>query len=213
MKPAVRWLRRVSPGHLAGVASLLMAAGAPALADPAAQAAEAIAAAAQPRELALQPEVSTVHTKVANTMVPALQQADGRTMDQLAGVDYRVWMQRGRTAVALGVGTLGYVQQPAFDRRGGDGPMTLANTAPTVSVALRMRMSPESAVYADATGSRGFGPAPDPFVNTKVGIEWKPAKSRFGFDGSRLALQLDSGYKVSLRARKGGIGVYVRGQF
>ena len=144
--------------------------------------------------------------------MPALQLPDGRAATDLAGVDYRLWMTRGRAGIGVGVGTLGYVQ-PSPDGRV-DGPMTLTGSMPTLSVGLRMRMTPESSVYADATGARGFGADPDAgYVNTKVGVEWKPAKSRFGFEGGRLALQLDSGYKLSLRARKGGIGIYLRGQF
>jgi hypothetical protein len=160
----------------------------------------------------LVPEVSTVRTRLGTTMVPALQMPDGRSATDLAGVDYRLWMTRGRAGIGFGVGTLGYVQPAPGGRT--DGPLTLTGSAPTVSVALRMRMTRESAVYADATGAMGLGPDPDAgYVNTKVGVEWQPAKSRFGFEGGRLALQLDSGYKISLRARKGGIGLYLRGQF
>lgn len=174
------------------------------------QAAEAVAA--MRHAPVLTPEVSAVRTRLGTTMVPALQLPDGRAATDLAGVDYRLWMTRGRAGIGVGVGTLGYVQ-PSSDLRA-DGPVSLTGSTPTLSVGLRMRMTPEASVYADATGARGLGADPDAgFVNTKVGVEWKPAKSRFGFEGGRLALQLDSGYKLSLRARKGGIGVYLRGQF
>jgi hypothetical protein len=164
------------------------------------------------RTATLAPEVSAVRTRLGSTMVPAMQMPDGRVATDLAGVDYRLWMNRGRAGIGVGIGTLGYVQ-PSTDGRI-DGPVHLTGAAPTLSVGVRMRMSPESSVYADATGARGFRADPDArFVNTKVGVEWKPAKSRFGFEGGRLALQLDSGYRLSLRARKGGVGVYLRGQF
>jgi hypothetical protein len=210
------------PASLAGAAlrcgaaalGLLAGAAASAADTPIAeQAADAVAAMRQAERAAvLTPEVSAVRTRLGTTMVPALQLSDGRAATDLAGVDYRLWMTRGRAGIGFGVGTLGYVQ-PSLEGRG-DGPVHLTGSTPTLSVGLRMRMTQESSVYADATGARGFGPDPDAgFVNTKVGVEWKPAKSRFGFEGGRLALQLDSGYKLSLRARKGGIGLYLRGQF
>lgn len=176
------------------------------------QVADAVAQQSPDRAATLTPEVSAVRTRLGTTMLPAMQMPDGRAATDLAGVDYRLWMTRGRTGIGVGIGTLGYVQ-PSPDGRI-DGPVHLTGAAPTLSVGVRMRMTPESSVYADATGARGFRANPDAgYVNTKVGVEWKPAKSRFGFEGGRLALQLDSGYKLSLRARKGGIGVYLRGQF
>jgi hypothetical protein len=85
---------------------------------------------------------------------------------------------------------------------------------PTVTVALRFRVSPESAVYADASSARGLGgeTAAD-YFNTKLGMEWKPAKSRFGLENRSVGIQFDSGYRISLGARKGGLGVYLRSQF
>ena len=51
-------------------------------------------------------------------------------------------------------------------------------------------------------------------VNTKLGAEWKSPASRFGLDKrGHLGIQFDSGYRMSLRLRKSGVGVYVRGQF
>jgi hypothetical protein len=215
MSLAVRPSCPLRTALLVGAALLVSAAPATA-ADVtiAEQVAEAVAETQrQPeRTTTLAPEVSAVRTRLGTTMVPALQLSDGRAATDLAGVDYRLWMTRGRAGIGVGVGTLGYVQPSADGRI--DGPVHLTGAMPTLSVGVRMRMTPESSVYADATGSRGFRADPDAgFVNTKVGVEWKPAKSRFGFEGGRLALQLDSGYKLSLRARKGGIGIVLRGQF
>ena len=49
---------------------------------------------------------------------------------------------------------------------------------------------------------------------TKLGVEWAGrSRSRLGFDKGAFGLLLDSGYRMSLRIRHGGLGLYVRGQF
>ena len=164
-----------------------------------------------PQARTLTPELSAVRSQVA-VPGPAAYTADGRRLQEMAGVDYRLWISRGRTDVGLGVGALGYVTPPPGPSR--DGTVQLSQSMPTMSVGLRYRLTPESAVFADASGLQRDLDDPDTrYVNTKVGMEWKPAKSRFGFENGRLGIHLDSGYKISLRARKGGIGVYLRGQF
>ena len=161
--------------------------------------------------VAVTPEVSAVRAHLPSTGPVALT-SDGRTMSELAGVNYRVGMSRGRAGVGVGVGTLGYIT-PRPDGRI-DGPVALTGASPTVSVGLRYRVTPDSTVYADASGVRNLGTdTPANYVNTKVGMEWKPAKRSFGFDHGAIGMTLDSGYKLSLKPRHGGLGVYLRGQF
>ncbi len=50
-------------------------------------------------------------------------------------------------------------------------------------------------------------------MGTRVGLEWMPAKSNFGLAQGALGLQLESGYRLSLKLRRGGPTVYLRGQF
>jgi len=161
--------------------------------------------------MSLTPEVSTVRTLLPSNGPTALT-SDGRTLSELAGVNYRVWMSHGRAGVGVGVGTLGYVTSRPDGRT--DGPVTLTGASPTLSVGLRYRVTPDSTVYADASGVRNLGTdAPANYVNTKVGMEWKPAKRSLGFDHGAIGMTLDSGYKLSLKPRHGGLGVYLRGQF
>jgi hypothetical protein len=193
----------------------LLAAAPRAMADPEATAANAISdVAAQPARtegLALTPEVSTIRTRLTSG-AGAPTGPDGRPMSELAGVNYRVWVTRGRTDLGVGVGTVGYVQ-PGPDGRI-EGPLSLAGSSPTVSVGLRYRVTPHSAVYADASGARGLGLEPNAgYVNTKVGLEWKPAKTRFGFDSGALGVRFDSGYRLTMKARSGGLAMYLKGQF
>jgi hypothetical protein len=163
-----------------------------------------------PAHWSLTPQVDATRTRLTPPGAPAVT-PDGRQMTELAGVNYRLWVSRGPAAMGVGVGTLGYVRPPLDGR---PEPVSLTGTAPTFSVGLRYRTSMHSAVYADALGTRGLGPETDGlYVNTKVGMEWKPAKNTFGFDHGTIGVHFDSGYRLSLRPRKGGLGVYLRGQF
>ncbi len=50
-------------------------------------------------------------------------------------------------------------------------------------------------------------------VATRVGLEWMSAKPRLGLQHGSVGLQLDSGYRMSLRTRHGGLALYLRGKF
>jgi len=169
--------------------------------------------AAAPREhaLNLSPEVDEVHVRLpGNEPLPAL--TGGRVASEMAGVNYRLWLGRGNTQMSVGVGTLGYVQPQADGRI--EGPISLVGSSPTIAIGMRHRLAHDATVYADAYGTRGLGGnANDGYVDTKVGLEWKPAKQRFGIDHGALGIHLDSGYRIALRARHGGLGLYLRTQF
>ena len=85
---------------------------------------------------------------------------------------------------------------------------------PPASLGLRWRVSDEHAVFAAAyiarpaaAGARGVD------YGTKMGVEWRPAKSTLGLEHGALGMQLESGYKLSLKVRRGGPSVYLRSQF
>jgi hypothetical protein len=156
-------------------------------------------------------EITAVRSRMLAPVGP-LAHLDGRMTNEVAGLSYRVWMSRGRADVGVGVGTLGYVMPTADGRV--DGPRALAGSVPAVMVGVRYRMSNEHSVFADASGVRGLGADPNgAYYNTKVGMEWKPAKSKLGLEHGALGLHFDSGYKLSLKARRGGLGLYMRSQF
>jgi hypothetical protein len=137
--------------------------------------------------------------------------SQGRNLRDVAGVSVRWWTRPARTQIGVGVGTIGLVA-PAGDVSATPG--VLYNSMPTMTVGMRYNISGEAAVYADATSARSLASNATPdLYNTKVGMEWQPAKSRFGFEGRSLGIQLQSGYRMSLRVRSGGLGVYFRGKF
>ena len=160
---------------------------------------------------ALAAEVLAVRSSI-DIPSAALTTPDGRPVTDLAGVSYRWWLSRGRTDWGVGVGSLGYVL-PAPDGRS-DAPRSIAASVPTLTVGMRYWVSTESALYADASGARGLGADSNSrYVNAKVGMEWKPTRSRFGLDQGSLGIHFDSGYHLTLRTRHGGLGLYLRNQW
>ena len=132
----------------------------------------------------------------------------GRPYTDMSGITVRWWSRHGRSNLGVGIGTVGFVLPTP------DGAVPLRNALPTVTVGVRYVVSGETAVYADATSARDLlANAAPGLYNTKVGMEWQPAKSRFGFEGRSLGIQLQSGYRMSLRVKRGGFGIYFRGNF
>jgi hypothetical protein len=157
------------------------------------------------------PELSATHTPLAPQDVPGMVR-DGRLGHSLADVNVRLWVWRGRTGLALGVGTLTPVLASP-ETPGGATVAALSGTRPTVSVGMRYRMTRHSAVFADASGVHAWSPDTGGYLRAKVGMEWKPASSRLGFDRGMLGMQFDSGYRLSFKARRDGLRIYLRGQF
>jgi hypothetical protein len=160
---------------------------------------------------ALVPELSAERIRLVPSGVGPLA-PDGTAVQQMAAVDVRWWLLRGPASVRLGVGTL-QLLHPVTEALPQPGAEALP-LAPTVSVGMSVLMTRRSALYADASSAVGL-PADSGlgYMRTKVGLEWKPAKSRLGLDEGRVGIQFDSGYRLSLRVRRGGVGVYLRGQF
>lgn len=85
---------------------------------------------------------------------------------------------------------------------------------PPLSLIVRHRVPVEQTMAVDAFGAAR--PVVDPagvYHPDKVGLEWMPARSTIGLDHGALGLSLDSGYKLSIKSRRGGPMVYVRGKF
>ena len=157
------------------------------------------------------PRITVLQMSVVPAPAPAAPAALVPTAE-LVGVSYRWWLTNGRSDVGIGLGALGYRMTPpgAFtDRRN-----MLVGSVPMVTLGWRYRMSGQSVLLADASGALGLGANGRDGYVTKVSVEWKArSDSRFGLDGSSLGFQLDSGVRMSLRWRKGGLSVYFRSQF
>ena len=55
--------------------------------------------------------------------------------------------------------------------------------------------------------------AADAGYGTKLGVEWRPSKSTLGLEQGALGMQLESGYRLSLKVRRGSPSLYLRSQF
>ena len=60
--------------------------------------------------------------------------------------------------------------------------------------------------------SRATGLRNDAYVS-KVGLEWKPAQSQVNFLREGLGFRLDGNDRMTVRLRKGVIGVYMHRKF
>ncbi|MFN6994035.1 MAG: hypothetical protein ACK4PH_07515 [Aquincola tertiaricarbonis] len=148
------------------------------------------------------------------TVSPAdpVADAQGHVMDALSRVTVSRWMGRGQARLGLGVGAVG--------QRAADG-VVLANPSPAVTVGVQLDLAPRATMYADASSAavwRTAGSeagAPAAFYNTRVGMEFKSASNArgLGFDRGAIGMQLDSGYRLQMKPRRGGLAVYLRGQF
>ena len=144
---------------------------------------------------------------LATVPAPAGQTARG----ELSEISRRWWLSNDRADVGVGLGTVAY-SAPASDLRT-DG-QTLRNAVPALSVGMRYRVSPESAVYADASNARGlYGKGSDAY-SAKVGVEWHgEPRPGWGFIQGGIGLRMDSGKIMTMRVKGGGLGVYLRSKF
>ena len=157
------------------------------------------------------PRLTRVQVSADAALLRANAAAAGAST-QLVGVSYRWWVSHGRADVGVGIGTLGYRVTP-FGALSDD-PRISTGAAPMVSVAWRYRVSDQSVLHADASSARGLAVNGGDGYFTKIGVEWKAKpESRWGLDGSSLGLQLDSGLRMSMRLKKGGVSFYLRSKF
>jgi hypothetical protein len=128
---------------------------------------------------------------------------------------YRWWKSSGRADVGFGLGTITYLERPTGVFQGpglANDNGTVATTGTVLTLGMRYRTSAHSAVYADAAGVRGPGITGDGVVG-KVGIEFKAAQSRFNINYGGLGMKFAGDTRMTLRLRRGGLGVYMRRSF
>ena len=155
-------------------------------------------------------------TGVASPAAPVAD-AQGHVHDELSRVTVSKWLGRGRASLGLGLGAVGYRPLPGQAAAPAAG---LMNPAPAVTVGVRVDVAPRTTMYADASGTAVWNTANDPnaqgaLYNTRVGMEFKSAGAArgLGFDRGAIGMQLDSGYRLQMKPRRGGLAVYLRGQF
>jgi len=168
-----------------------------------------------PATLAAAPRFTVEHARVLDDeRAPNSRtglDAYGRPLVELGGVTYRWWVNRGASNFGVGVGALGYVTPPAEP----GGAQALSYGSSVLTLGWRYQVDNHSTVFADASGARRFDADTSDRFSGKVGVAWKARSNKFGLDGASrsVAFQMDSGYKMSLRVRRNGVGIYMKGQF
>jgi hypothetical protein len=82
-----------------------------------------------------------------------------------------------------------------------------------LSLGMRYRTSERSALFADAYGVRGVGTHGRDAMLRKVGVEFKTAQSQLSVAYGDLGWSFAGDTRMSVRVRKGGFGLYMRGKF
>jgi hypothetical protein len=130
---------------------------------------------------------------------------------------YRWWVSKGRADLGLGLGTLAYVARPTGSLPGlgpgPDGGATVLASGSVLTLGMRYRTSPSSAVFADAASWRGAGLSGGDALVGKVGLEFKTAKSRWNLAYGGLGLTLPGDARMTLRVRHGGLALYMHSSF
>jgi hypothetical protein len=134
---------------------------------------------------------------------------------ELSELNYRWWLSRGRVGVGLGLGTVTYGLSPTRGLPGvfGDESSTVLVTGTVLTLGMRYRTSAHSVLFADAAGVRGLGLERGDAVVGKVGVDFKLAQSRWNVSYGGLGMGLAGDTRMTLRLRKGGLGLYMRSSF
>jgi len=132
----------------------------------------------------------------------------------LTEMTYQRWAARGRADVGVGIGSVMLVDRPngMLPGRYADSGLA-AGSGTLLMLGLRYRATDRSSVYADATHVTGLGLTGEERVVGKVGIEFKAAKSDWQIAYGGLGFRLAGDTRMTLKPRRGGLGVYMRSTF
>jgi hypothetical protein len=128
----------------------------------------------------------------------------------LSGGVYRWSLSRGALDIGMSVEAPGRDARP-FDSRF-DTSRPLPATLPALSLGLRRFAAgpptPASTLLERALGQAGAEP-----IVSHVGVEWKPAESQVSFLREGLGIRLDGNDRMTVRLRKGVLGIYMQRRF
>lgn len=147
--------------------------------------------------------VTAEQTTTMAAPADALTDSQGRAYGEVSRATVSRWTTRGRASLGMGVGAVGYSSA---------GSSVWLHPSPAVTVGVRLAVADRTTMYADASSATGW---PQPNYNARVGMEFKSASAGrgLGFERGAIGMQLDSGYRLQMKPRRGGLAVYLRGQF
>ena len=92
-----------------------------------------------------------------------------------------------------------------------EAPGPLLPTLPTLSVGLRR--DAQLPATASSLLERSTGAASNVAYVSKIGLQWKPPQSQVNFLREGLGIRLDGNNRMTVRLRKGLVGVYMQRKF
>ncbi|MEP7296555.1 MAG: hypothetical protein ABI702_10205 [Burkholderiales bacterium] len=132
----------------------------------------------------------------------------------LTAIGVERWVSRGRAGFGVGLGSIALVDRPFGGLTANADAATLTRASGSLlMLGLRYRASDQSSLYAHAINVRGLGAESDERVVGKVGIEFKAAQSQWGVDYGGLGLRLAGDARMTLKLRRGGLGIFMRRSF
>jgi hypothetical protein len=128
------------------------------------------------------------------------------TSAEYSGGIYRWSLSRGSFDFGLRFETPtrpGFGADPRLDAAG-----PLVQTLPALSLGVRTVDSPAGSWLQRLSGAEAA-----PSSTSRVGIEWKPAESQLMFLRQGLGIRLSGDDRVTMRLRKGTLGIYMKREF
>ena len=157
---------------------------------------------------AIATEIASESAPATNPSTPPDVAPRWSTTLSLSDGAYRSSLSRGRLDFAL------RFDAPVRSGRPGDGAIepvaVYVPPLPTLSVGLRNTMA--GATPAGALLDRVTGASNAEQRESRVGLEWKPAPSRV-FLNRGLGIRLDGDDRLTMRLRKGSLGLFMQTPF
>lgn len=133
---------------------------------------------------------------------------DGRWPVAPLGVTARLWYSSGRADIGFGLGSVATYSVNTFAAS----PVGWAGSLPIRTLGFRYRLSEEHLLLADSATVRGSA-AVFPQSTRSVGVQWTPSGNQLGLESGAVGFQLDSGYKLSLKASAKKLTLMMRKRF
>ncbi len=154
-------------------------------------------------------EVAIAAALEPSTIEPDLPAALPRwsTASEFSDGTYKWSLSRGGLDLGLGFDTPGRVRSVPTTPLDSTGPFV--QTLPTVSLGLRsVEVAPGSSWLRQLAGAEAGSS-----LTHRLGIEWKPAESQLTFVREGLGMRLSGNDRLTMRLRKGTLGIYMKRQF
>ena len=154
--------------------------------------------------------------RLTRTDVPNVQiQSQPGYRTDLTTLSFQRWAGSGRAEVGVGVGSVSLIERPtgALSGRAVDASGVNAASGTSLMLGLRYRTTDTASFYANASRVRGLGAADDERVVGKVGIEFKAAQSQWNVAYGGLGFNMAGDSKMTVKLRRGGVGIFMRTSF